>query len=357
MTHFGLICPASTGHLNTMLPLGRELLQRGHVVTLVGKWDVESKTKAAGLAFRAIGEAEFPLGAMKDSLNQLGQLSDREALKYTVNLLSKSANVLLRDAPGVLKEIGVEALLVDQVSAEGGTVADYLGLPFITVCSAIALNREQSIPPYVTSWKYDPSRWGRLRNRFGYKAFDRVVKPITTTINEYRQRWALPAFANPNERYSRLAQISQQPAELEFSREALPQCFHFTGPYHTPVGREVPEFPYDQLTGQPLIYASLGTIQNRLIGVFQQIAEACSNLDVQLIISLGGSAKPDVLPTLAGSPLVVEYAPQLDLLKKATLTITHSGMNTVLECLSNGVPIVAIPIANDQPGIASRVVW
>ncbi|MEO0647476.1 MAG: glycosyltransferase, partial [Cyanobacteria bacterium J06650_10] len=47
----------------------------------------------------------------------------------------------------------------------------------------------------------------------------------------------------------------------------------------------------------------------------------------------------------------------LDLLKKATLTITHSGMNTVLECLSNGVPIVAIPIANDQPGIASRVVW
>ncbi|MBE9062849.1 glycosyltransferase [cf. Phormidesmis sp. LEGE 11477] len=357
MTHFGLICPATTGHLNTMLPLGKELQQRGHTVTLVGKRDAESKTKSAGLAFVAVGEAEFPLGAMTDSLSKLGLLSDREALKHTVNLLNKSANVLLRDAPDVLKEIGVEALLVDQISPEGGTVADYLGLPFITICSAIVLNREQSIPPYVTSWKYTPSLWGRLRNQFGYKAFDRVVEPIVTTINEYRQKWELPAIASPNERYSKLAQISQQPAELEFPRKELPQCFHFTGPYHTPVGREVPEFPYDQLTGKPLIYASLGTIQNRLRNVFQQIAEACSHLDVQLVISLGDSAKPNMMPALAGSPLVVEYAPQLELLKKATLTLTHGGMNTVLECLSNGVPMVAIPIANDQPGIAARVVW
>jgi UDP:flavonoid glycosyltransferase YjiC (YdhE family) len=32
-------------------------------------------------------------------------------------------------------------------------------------------------------------------------------------------------------------------------------------------------------------------------------------------------------------------------------------MNTTLESLSNGVPMVAIPIANDQPGVASRIVW
>jgi len=32
-------------------------------------------------------------------------------------------------------------------------------------------------------------------------------------------------------------------------------------------------------------------------------------------------------------------------------------MNTTLESLNNGVPMVAIPIANDQPGIASRIAW
>ena len=101
----------------------------------------------------------------------------------------------------------------------------------------------------------------------------------------------------------------------------------------------------------------MGTIQNRLLGVFQSIAEACQNLDAQLVISLGGSASPEVLQGLPGNPLVVGYAPQLQLLEKAELTITHAGMNTTLECLTNGVPMVAIPIANDQPGVASRIVW
>ena len=63
MTHFGLICPAATGHLNPMLPLGKELQRRGHQVTMFGILDAQAKTVAAGIEFQAIGESEFPLGA------------------------------------------------------------------------------------------------------------------------------------------------------------------------------------------------------------------------------------------------------------------------------------------------------
>lgn len=129
------------------------------------------------------------------------------------------------------------------------------------------------------------------------------------------------------------------------------------GPYHYSGSRTSVPFLYEQLTGQPLIYASLGTIQNRLLWVFRMIAEACKEFDVQLVISLGGGHNPDLLPDLPGKPVVVGYAPQLELLQKATLTISHAGMNTTLESLTNGVPIVAIPISNDQPGVASRIAW
>lgn len=67
MTHFGMICPASTGHLNTMLPLGKELQNRGHQVTLFAFSDAQPKTLAAGLEFRAIGESQFPSGGMSES--------------------------------------------------------------------------------------------------------------------------------------------------------------------------------------------------------------------------------------------------------------------------------------------------
>lgn len=357
MTHFGLICPASTGHLNTMLPLGKELQKRGHRVTFIGALDAKPKILAAELEFRAIGEVEFPSGAIAQSLTDLGKLSGFAATKYTINLLKDSAVVMLRDAPKAIKEAGVEALLIDQVSPGGAAIAESLDIPFITVCSAVVLNRDTSVPPHFTNWGYNSAWWARLRNQAGYELLKNLTKPITQVIAEYRREWNLSIPSGSTDGFSQLAQISQQPVELEFPRQHLPKWFHFTGPYHSPVGRDAVAFPYEKLTGQPLIYASLGTVQNRLQYVFRDIAQACEGLDVQLVMSLGGALEPEALPKLPGEPLVVKYVPQLELLKKTTLMMTHAGMNTTLECLTNGVPMVAVPIANDQPGVAARIAW
>ncbi|MDM9384587.1 glycosyltransferase [Chlorogloeopsis sp. ULAP01] len=356
MTHFGILCPAKTGHLNTMLPLGRELQRRGHRVTLFGIADVQSKTLAAGLNFWRIGETDYPLGIAAQSLTQLGNLSGFAALRYNLNLIQKEAAMVLRDAPKALKNAGVEALLVNQMTLEGGSVAEFLDLPFITVCSALPVNQEDGVPPFVTSWSYNSAQWAHLRNRAAYSLLNHIAQPIQKLINEYRQSWNLPPCDRVNDSCSKLAQLSQIPAEFDFPRQHLPQCFHFTGPYHESASREAVPFPWEKLTGQLLIYASMGTIQNRLMNVFHCIAEACDGLNVQLVISLGGS-NPDYLKGLPGKPLVVKYAPQMELLQKATLTITHAGLNTVLESLNNAVPMVAIPITSDQPGTAARLAW
>jgi MGT family glycosyltransferase len=357
MTHFGIICPAESGHLNTFIPLAKELLNRGHNVTVIASLDAQKKVIANGLGFKPIGEDIFPLGSLKERFTELGKLSGLAALKYTIEIFKESATSVLRDAPEVIKENGIEALLVDQSCSEAGTVAEFLGIPFVTICSAVVLNRDPDIPPFSTTWEYNPTWKGRLRNKLGYQILNRVVKPRYDVLMEYRQKWNLPLDSGVNSLYSPLAQISHQPAELEYPRKTLPKWFHFTGPYHYSASREPVAFPWEKLTEKPLIYASMGTLQNRLIDVFEKIASACEGLDAQLVITLGGSATPESLPKLPGNPLVVSYAPQLELLKKATLVITHAGMNTTLECLTNGVPMVAIPVANDQPGIAARIAW
>ncbi|WP_424096209.1 glycosyltransferase [Moorena producens] len=358
MTHFGIICPAAASHLNLMTTLGYELKQRGHRVTVLGIEDAQPKVLAAGLEFQVIGKSDFPKGSTKDSFTRLGHLRGFKAFEYTMNRMMNVAKIFLRDAPEVIKAAGIEVLLVDQASPEGGTIAEYLDIPFVTVCAAVILNREISVPPFFSSWNYDPSWRGLLRNRVGYAPLDIiVVQSLKTVVNEYRKQWNLSTYNKPNQNYSKLAQLSQQPAEFEFPRRKLPSCFHFTGPYSNPASREAAPFPYEKLTGKPLIYASMGTLQNRLLWIFQRIAKACVGLDAQLVITLGGAASPESLPELPGNPIVVSYAPQLELLQKATLTITHAGMNTTLESLSNGVPMVAIPIANDQPGVAARIAW
>ncbi|PSB35331.1 glycosyltransferase [Chlorogloea sp. CCALA 695] len=356
MTHFGIICPGGS-HLNPMTTLGYELQKRGHRVTVIGILDAETKVHSAGLEFKAIAPSESPYGTTEQFSDELGKLSGLAALRYTINYLQKSTATLLQQAPKVIKDAGVEALLVDQISSAGGTVADYLGIPFISVSAALMSNEDVSVPPFITPWNYNRAWWGQIRNRIGYRLFRQARKPIRETIAEYRREWNLPPHNSQNDAYSTLAQLCQQPTEFEFPRANLPGCFHFTGAYHNLISRAKIDFPFEKLTGQPLIYASMGTLQNRLMGVFETIAEACEKLDAQLVISLGGGISLESMPKLSGSPLVVGYAPQLELLQRASLTITHAGLNTALESISHGVPMVAIPITNDQPGVAARIVW
>jgi zeaxanthin glucosyltransferase len=357
MSHFGLLCPAASGHLNPMTTLGHALRQRGHRVTLLTIADGRAKALAAGLEFAPIGASEYPEGSTRALFARLGELSGAAAFRATVAHFQQATRVVLRDAPPALRQLGVDALLVDQTSFGGASIAQALELPFVSVSCALLLNQDPDVPPVNTGWRYRQVWWARLRNRLGYELLGRLARPISEIVVDYRRQQGLPPLSDPSQAYSQLLQLCQQPAALEYPRRQLPTCLHFTGPLTDPASREPAPFPWERLTGQPLIYASMGTIQNRQLGMFQTIAAACQQLDAQLVIALGGGCRPEALPPLPGSPLVVGYAPQLELLQRAALTITHAGLNTVLESLAQGVPMVAIPIANDQPGVAARVAW
>ncbi|HZE81555.1 MAG TPA: nucleotide disphospho-sugar-binding domain-containing protein [Candidatus Polarisedimenticolia bacterium] len=77
--------------------------------------------------------------------------------------------------------------------------------------------------------------------------------------------------------------------------------------------------------------------------------------DVQVVLSVGKNISPENLGHIPSNTIVVRSAPQIELLKRAALCITHAGLNTVLESLAHGVPKVAIPIGYDQPGTAARI--
>ncbi len=355
MTHFGLFCPATIGHLNPMIALGCELKQRGHQVTLFSILDSQQRVEQAGLHFWAIGQSDYPLCISVELKAHLGRLQGWATARYTAQLMKRAAAMLLREGPSALLEAGVEALLIDQLYPAGSTLAEVLDLPFVTVCSALLMNQETSIPPFFTPWSYSPHILARLRNRVGYAVINRVGAPTLHLINQYRQQQQLSMLQHPDQTFSPLAQVSQLPSALDFPRHHLPACFHYTGPYSD--SREPVPFPFDQLNGKPLIYASVGTLQNRLIHIFRHIITACSEFDVQLVLSLGRGVDPATLSDLPGHPIIVNYAPQLELMSRATLAITHAGSGTILDALRYGVPLVAIPIATDQPATAARLAW
>jgi MGT family glycosyltransferase len=354
----GILSFSSPGHFYPLTALGRRLQSRGHDVVYFQVADLERPIREAGLEFRQIGREDFPLGSLQARDKEVGKLEGLAALRCGIRGIVMKSQMILRDTPVAIRAEGVNGLLVDQIEPAGGTVAEYLGLPFVNVAAALPVNLDVSVPPVTFPWSHRVGLWGRLRNWIGNNASERSFSAVVGTINEQRRAWQLPPINGFNGLSSALTQVAQLPAALELPGRRLPRGFHHTGPWTDPAGRAPVDFPWERIDpSRPLVYASMGTLQNRVLRTFRMIAEACVGLDLQLVISLGGGQDPALLADLPGAPIVVGYAPQLDLIRQSALTISHGGLNTALESLACGVPMVVLPVTYDQPGVGARVEW
>jgi zeaxanthin glucosyltransferase len=358
MSHFGILSFPGTGHLHPLTALGRELVRRDHTVTIFQVADVEHLVRAAGLRFHQIGELDFPLGTLRYLDEQLSSLHGSQAMEFVFERICQNSKIVLRDGPIAIGSERVDALIVDQAEFAGGSVAEYLGLPFVTAILTLPLNLHSSFSFCGFRAPTDEGVGRRGRCTGSNTRLGLIQSNILALINRQRRRWTLQPKTALSACDSELAQITQVPAQFDFPDRKMPSCFHYTGPFLDGAGRRETSFPWSLLdSSRPLVFVSMGTLQNGIEWIFRVVAEACAEFPVQTVISLGGGLSPEIFSDLPGNPIVVRYAPQLALLGRAALTIFHGGLNTALESLSHGVPMIAIPVTFDQPGVGARLVW
>ena len=356
MPHYAILSPAFIGHLNPMIVLARALQKRGHCVSFLAPVDAKGKVERAGLEFIPICSEEFPAGEWQRYTDTLGELTGIKANRFAGHWIGVMSRGFIRELPRVFNAQKFDGLVMDQIAIGAESVCAVHKIPLAVACCALACNPDWTIPPALFHWQYSRSWPARIRNLLGYFVTNLSGGAVMRAVMPYRlkHRLGLIHFNHMNHTRPSLVQVTQQPRFFDFPRDYLPKNFHYTGPFIEPPATQEGDFPWERLDGRPIIYASLGTLQNRLQHVFKMIAEACSTFGAQLVIALGNkNATPP--PNLAGNPIAVGYAPQAALLKRANLVITHCGLNTTLETLTQGLPLVGIPITNDQPGVATRV--
>jgi len=354
----GFSCPVLAGHLYPMTTLARKVRERGHEVFFLALPDAEPMVRAAGLAFHPYGDALFPAGEMPRRLRILSQLAGLKGIRYTLSMFKDYVRAALDDGERVIRESRADALVLDATSRGLNLAAMHLKVPFVHVSNAMHFDLSGHAPLCLVDWPYRPGPLAFVKNLLTAKAFLLMGAPVTVIERAYAKRVGLPInVADPQAHRSKLAQLTQTPREFDFPGDHWPAHFHYTGPFHDASLRPPINFPWDKLTGEPLIYASMGTLQNGSEQLFNAIAAAAQAPGRQLVLSIGSNLDGSKIAPLAQNTILVKNAPQLDVLKRAALCITHAGLNTVLESLSSGAPMVAIPITNDQPGVAARIAY
>jgi zeaxanthin glucosyltransferase len=353
--HFGVLSFTGTGHLNPFILLSQELRQRGHKVTFFEKPKIEDRVRQAGFDFIPIGRSNSSSKNQEAPASNSSLRSGLSMLRFNLKRITHDLETYLKETPPALRRAGVDALIINEIVLSGPTIAEMLRLPYILISAAAPHSFGWNGYRWFSGYRYSKSWLSMLETALFEVSALRMRGPIRRALDDYRRQAGLGTLRQARRLFPELAHIAQLPQCLDLPRGPLPSNFHYTGPFTNGTKRPYVEFRWDRLDGRPILYASLGTTRNVQAFVLRLIAEACQDLNLQLIISLGGRFDPELLADLPGNPLVTRYAPQLELLKLATIVITHGGSNTVFEALLEGKPMIAIPLAYDQPAVAARL--
>jgi len=127
-------------------------------------------------------------------------------------------------------------------------------------------------------------------------------------------------------------------------------CCHYVGAPEAP--HSTVEFPWAALDDRPLVVVTLAPRTRPPAGVFSR--KACARCREWAMSRELWSIRPVKLDSRA--VLLRPVVPLPAVLRRAAVTVCHSGHNTVCESLGAGVPLVVAPIRDDQTVLAERVV-
>jgi MGT family glycosyltransferase len=151
--------------------------------------------------------------------------------------------------------------------------------------------------------------------------------------------------------------LAPQPRSWVISDAHVPPTTYFLRPEPfqaadaEPLPRRVATLPRDR----PTVHASLGTLHNNAPGVYEAIAAGLRDEPLNLVITVGHDRDPAELGNQPSNVVVERYLAHERLLPLCDVMLTHCGLNSVMACLTLGLPMVGVPLTADQPRNAERL--
>jgi hypothetical protein len=174
----GFVSLPLTGHLNSMAALARKMRNRGHEVVFIGIPDIESTIRSAGLTFVPYCENEFPVGSLDKYLKPISTLHGLAAVQQTnLHLTPDLAKAAFKHLPQLIREIGVEAIVIDTLHRFLELVPMSLNIPCVHIWNTLHIDGTGTTPACIYDWPHEDTPEARVRTLDGLKMLGAMAAP------------------------------------------------------------------------------------------------------------------------------------------------------------------------------------
>jgi MGT family glycosyltransferase len=367
MTKYIFVNVPAHGHVNPTLPVVQELVARGETVIYYLTEEFRPIVEATGATFR-------PYTSLLEQMNAPTSFSASDMSRNALNImplrmLDEATSVL----PQIIEEVRAEqpdCILYDMMSLTGKILARSLHVPAILLRPSYAANEQTSVMRQMMATQQN----GSPNSAFSRMPFGPPMAGGTGASEDMRSAFT-GRFAQLDEQLATLCQqYGVEPfrmLEMFSGSEALnivfiPREFQprgetfderryvFVGPSLAPRPATT-SFPLEKLIGRTVLFISLGTVFNNQAAFFNACFAAFHAEPWLVVLSRGKRVDPAALDPIPSNFLVEPYVPQLEILQRASAFISHGGMNSTMESLYYGVPLVVVPQMPEQAMTAQRV--
>jgi MGT family glycosyltransferase len=309
------------GHVNPTLPIMQRLIAGGVQVLAYNTEDFRAKISATGAEFRAYPDtvltAESIAHAVETHLVNVTQILFEASLTLTAFMVGEIG----REAP--------DLVIFDSICLWGLQAARISGLPSIASITTFVQEGVKLRNSWRDTWHLVGGALLRL---------PKLLKARSALVQRYGraslpEKYIFPCTGHLN--------IVYTIRELQPPTPVIDATFRFVGP-SLPQRDQEPTLP---LPDGRVIYISLGTIHTNNLQFFASCFEAFAEEPGCFILSAGAQAEHLKPPA---NFIVCSHLPQLEVLQRADLFITHAGMNSLHESLYFGVPMVMVPQQMEQ---------
>ncbi|MCD6570897.1 MAG: hypothetical protein J7L53_09370 [Deltaproteobacteria bacterium] len=353
--------PGFYGHVAVALPIAKHLIADGHTVGWCSGSNMKDLVAKHGI------QDFYPrdtYNAGMDKITEAKGIYDymrKMPRVFTSDIIEQC----LRELIVAFKFFKPDVVYIDSTDLLATAVADNLHIPFAHGSGTALFYFEKDIPPIGSGWDINKPRLNRLKlipylgrtvpfMLWSYLNNKRALKRIGVD-------WSIKSILRGVSPYLFMLFSTDK---VEYPRKLfIPEIFYVGPSILVPDDKDLPDFPWERLDkNRPLIYVATGTLFFEWYkGFYKNVLKALSDdnfpIPVQVVMAIGKDQPIEQLGEIPPNCIVVQYAPQIKLLERTSILITHAGISTVNEALLQGIPMLAVPLGRDRMEMAQKIVY